>query len=402
MTTLNMARIKRDSRRKSQSNGSPKNVLVLFHARLILGAMSEHTETRTQLHPDSRRGRGAISNASGRYENLSRVFMDDGWGSLENGDRPVRTSLKIDASRTAITRNASPDLGFDQSINPYRGCEHGCAYCYARPTHAWLGLSPGIDFESNLFYKPNAAALLRDELASPRYKCSPIALGTNTDPYQPVERSKRITRQILEVLLECGHPFTITTKSALVCRDLDLLREAASLGLVKVALSVTTLDRSLARAMEPRASTPDKRLAAIRALAAAGVPAAVMVAPIVPALTDWEMERILERASEAGAEGAGYILLRLPLEIKDLFREWLEEHHPDRAGRVVRLVNETRGGKDYDSSFFQRMTGSGPYADLIAMRFNLTCRKLGLDQRDHVLTTAHFRPPGRNGQMALI
>jgi DNA repair photolyase len=364
--------------------------------------MSEHVEAPTQLHPDARRGRGAVSNVSGRYEPQSRVRMDDGWGSLEDAGPPVRTSLKVDASRTAITKNSSPDLGFDQSINPYRGCEHGCAYCYARPTHAWLGLSPGIDFESRLFYKPDAAELLRAELASRRYQCSPIALGTNTDPYQPVEKDKRVTRQILEVLVECGHPFTITTKSALVCRDIDLLQDAAALGLVKVALSVTTLDRRLARTMEPRASTPDKRLAAIRTLAAAGVPAAVMVAPIVPALTDWEMERILERAAEAGATGAGYILLRLPLEIKDLFREWLAEHHPDRASRVIRLVNESRGGKDYDSRFFQRMTGTGPYADLIAMRFNLTCRKLGLDKRDHVLTTAHFKPPGRDGQMALI
>ncbi len=364
--------------------------------------MSEQLKQELATHPSARRGRGSVSNASGRYETLARVVTDDGWGTIEAEAPPLRTQLRADASRTAITRNASPDLGFDQSINPYRGCEHGCVYCYARPTHAWLGLSPGLDFESRLYYKPNAAAQLRKELAHPRYRCSPIALGTNTDPYQPIEKTKRITREILEVLCEYGHPFTITTKSALVCRDLDLLAPAAEQGLVKVALSVTTLDRSLARAMEPRASTPAKRVEAIRTLSEAGVPTAVMVAPIIPALTDWEMERILQCAADAGARGAGYILLRLPLEIKDLVREWLAEHHPDRASRILRLVNDARGGKDYDSTFFRRMTGSGPYADLIAMRFDLTCRKLGLDRRDHALSTAAFNPPRRDGQMALI
>lgn len=348
-------------------------------------------------------GRGSASNRSGRFEPLSHEDFDDGWSLEDDGAKPPRTSVSEDAAKTVITRNASPDLPFDRSINPYRGCEHGCSYCFARPTHAYLGLSPGLDFETKLFAKQNAATLLRRELAHPRYKPKPLALGTNTDPYQPIERDLGITRAVLTTLSECGHPLTIVTKSNLVVRDIDILAPMAAKGLARVAVSVTTLDRHLARAMEPRAPTPEKRLEAVRLLRDAGIPTAVMVAPVVPGLTDMEIEAILERAKRAGADSAGYILLRMPHEIKDLFREWLAIAAPDRADRVISLMRQMRGGKDYDSAWRRRQTGTGPLAALISKRFKLAARRLGLDAPRLPLDTSQFRPPrDDNGQLSLF
>ena len=351
-----------------------------------------------------RKGRGAASNASGRFEAEQRVAFDDGWGLADEEPAPLSTTLSIESTRTIIARNDSPDIGFDRSINPYRGCEHGCIYCYARPSHAYLGLSPGLDFESRLFYKPQAAKLLASELRKKGYSCRPIALGSNTDPYQPVERKLGTTRAILEVLRDFRHPVTIVTKSALIQRDLDILGEMARDRLAMAAISVTTLDRRLARVMEPRAAAPERRLETIAALAAAGVPAAVMSAPMIPALNDSEMEQILERARVAGAASAGYTLLRLPLELKALFKEWLEEHFPDKAGHVLSLVAQTHGGRLYDSTWSKRMTGTGPYADMLRLRFDRTCRKLGFNQRTtQSLDTTLFRPPPQKGdQLALF
>ncbi len=350
-----------------------------------------------------REGRGALSNPSGRYEATTRVACDDGWGSLDEELPRLVTTVHLDATRTVITRNASPDVPFDRSINPYRGCEHGCVYCFARPSHAYLGLSPGQDFESRLFAKPDAPALLAGELRRPGYRCRVIALGTNTDPYPPIEREHRITRGILEVLAAHDHPVGIVTKSNLVVRDIDILAPMAARRLVKVFVSVTTLDRVLARRLEPRAPTPLRRLAALRQLAAAGIPTGVMVAPIIPALTDGEIERILEAAAEAGVGSAGYVLLRLPREVKDLFTEWLAAHAPNKANRVMSLVRQTRGGRDYDATWGKRMTGTGPYAELIARRFRLACTKLGLDKRDWALDTTKFRPPpGPGSQLSLL
>jgi DNA repair photolyase len=351
---------------------------------------------------ERRRGRGARSNASGRFEVEQRADFDDGWESL--AELPAhRTEVRPDASRTIITRNDSPDISFDRSINPYRGCEHGCNYCYARPTHAYLGHSPGLDFETKLYAKPDAAALLEKELSSPRYEPATIALGTNTDPYQPIEREQRITRSILEVLERTGHPVGIVTKSALVVRDIDILSRMAARGLAKVALSVTTLDRRLARAMEPRAATPMKRIEALRQLGGAGIPTAVMVAPIIPALNDSEIERILAAAQEAGAREAGYVLLRLPLELKELFRERLEEERPDRAARVIAILQSMHGGRDYRSEFGLRQRGSGPYADQIATRFRLAAARLRLNERRLELRTDLFsRPVPAGGQMQLF
>ena len=345
---------------------------------------------QTRHGPIARKGRGALSNAAGRFERFTREDFDDGWSETSPSDDPnddpgedesepsrLRTTLTPDTSRTVISWNRSPDLPFDRSINPYRGCEHGCIYCYARPSHAWLGLSPGIDFESRLVFKPDAASKLREELAKPGYRCAPIALGTNTDPYQPVERELGITRSILEVLAECGHPLTIVTKSSGVERDRDLLAEMAKAGRCMVALSITTLDRSLARRMEPRASSPHRRMETVRHLSAAGIPVGVFAAPMIPFINDAELEEILEQGRAAGAIGASYTMLRLPMEIADLFREWLAEHYPDRAHRVMERVRDTRGGKDYDSTFFDRMRGGGPVADLLARRFKLAVKRLG-------------------------
>jgi DNA repair photolyase len=353
--------------------------------------------------PKSLRGRGARSNASGRYESQAREAFDDGWTPEDAEPEAIRTTVSPEKAKAIITRNDSPDIGFSASINPYRGCEHGCTYCYARPAHAYMGLSPGLDFESKLFFKPEAARLLEAELSRPSYRPETIHIGGNTDPYQPQERTLRVTRGIVETLVRFRHPFSAITKSALVVRDLDLLAEAAALGLTRVAISITTLDRTLARSMEPRAATPEKRLDAVRRLAQAGVPVIVMFAPCIPGLNDHEMEAVLERAAEAGASGAGYVALRLPLEIKDLFREWLESDHPDRARRVMSLVRQMRGGKDYDLRWGSRMTGQGPIADLMSARFEAARKRYGLDQPWRELTTALFRvPPKRGDQIDLF
>ncbi len=341
---------------------------------------------------ERRRGRGTLSNAVGRFEPLARVAFDDGWQGLDELP-PFRTTVTVDSTRKIIARNDSPDIGFDRSINPYRGCEHGCVYCYARPTHAYLGLSPGLDFETKLFMKPNAPELLERELSAPNYVPKMIAIGSNTDPYQPIERRHQITRRILEVLERAGHPVGIVTKSALVLRDLDILASMAKRDLVKVAVSVTTLDAKLARTMEPRASTPPRRLDTLRQLVAAGVPTSTLVAPVIPAINDAELERILEAVAETGVRNAGYVLLRLPLELRDLFREWLNENFPDRAQHVFKLIRDTRGGKDYDSEFGKRMTGSGPIAWMIGRRFEVACERLGLNVSSVKVTTEHFRPP---------
>ena len=350
----------------------------------------------TTVERERRRGRGSVSNASGRYEPHAKVPFDDGWQSLDELP-PFRTWVQVEKPRRILTRNESPDIGFDRSINPYRGCEHGCIYCYARPTHAYQGLSPGLDFETKLFVKPDAPELLARELSAPGYEPRMIALGTNTDPYQPIERKWQVTRRILEVLRDAGHPVGIVTKSALVLRDLDILSDMARRNLAKVALSVTSLDHRLARAMEPRAATPQRRLEALRRLGEAGIPTAVMVAPIVPAINDAEIERILDAAAAAGVSEAGYVMLRMPLEIKDLFREWLREHFPDKLNHVIALVRDLHGGKDYDSTFGKRQTGTGPYAWSIGRRFELACKRLGLNQRRARLSTAHFRPPRQPG-----
>jgi DNA repair photolyase len=351
-----------------------------------------------------RKGRGAANNDTGRFEAEKRVGFDDGWGLADAEPLPLTTTLSIDATRTIIARNESPDIGFDRSINPYRGCEHGCIYCYARPSHAYLGLSPGLDFESRLFYKPQAAALLAAELRKKGYACRPIALGSNTDPYQPVERRLGVTRSILEVLRDFRHPVTIVSKSALIRRDLDILSEMAKDRLAIVTISVTTLDHALARVMEPRAATPERRLETIAALADAGVPTGVLSAPMIPALNDREMEQILERARAAGATSAGYTLLRLPLELKALFREWLETHFPDKAAHVLSLVAQAHGGRLYDSAWSKRMTGAGPYADMLRVRFDRACRKLGFNQRTtDPLDVTRFRPPPQTGdQLSLF
>ena len=348
-------------------------------------------EPETFVGRERRRGRGTLSNASGRYEPLARVAFDDGWQGLEELP-PFKTSVTVDSTRKIITRNDSPDISFDRSINPYRGCEHGCVYCFARPTHAYLGLSPGLDFESKLFMKPNAPELLARELAAPGYQPKFIAIGTNTDPYQPIERRYKIMRGILEVLERAGHPVGIVTKSALVLRDLDILARMAKRDLVKVAISVTTLDAKLARTMEPRASTPPRRLDALRQLAAAGVPTAALVAPVIPALNDAEIERILDAVATTGVRHAGYVLLRLPLELRDLFREWLIENFPDRYRHVFKLIRDMRGGKDYDATFGKRMTGTGPIAWMIGRRFEIACERLGLNATKQKITTEHFRP----------
>ncbi len=362
--------------------------------------------THSLIDAGQRRGRGAVSNASGRFERHTLVGFDDGWaidedslGALE----PLRTEVRIEPARSIIARNQSPDISFDQSINPYRGCEHGCIYCYARPSHAFLGLSPGLDFETKLSAKSNAAELLERELAAPGYVPKVIALGANTDPYQPIERELRISRQVLEVLAKARHPVGIVTKSVLVLRDLDILAPMAALGLVKVAISITSLDRSVARRMEPRAASPPKRLMVLAELVRAGVPAAAMVAPIVPAITDSEIEAILAAVADTGAREAGYVLLRLPLEIKDLFHEWLEAEFPDRAKKVMALMRSMRGGKDYDAQWFTRQRGTGPYAEMIAQRFKLATKRLGINERRWPMRTDLFRPPVlMGGQMRLL
>ncbi|MBP5859012.1 PA0069 family radical SAM protein [Marivibrio halodurans] len=355
------------------------------------------------------KGRGAVSNRDGRYEALSHDAVDDGWGSGGDGIDPdfpppkLRTSIGIDAARSIITKNDSPDVPFDRSINPYRGCEHGCVYCFARPTHAYYGLSPGLDFESKLFWKPNAAHLLEKELSRKGYRPRTISIGTNTDPYQPIEREKRSMRAILEVLADFRHPVSIVTKSALVLRDLDILGPMGRDGLARVSISITTLDRHLANVMEPRASTPGRRLDAIQGLAAAGVPTSVMTAPIIPGLTCHEAEAILKEAAARGAGGAGYVMLRLPLEIAGLFEEWLAAHAPDRKDRVLKLVREMRGGKLYDARWGERMRGTGAYAETFRQRYRIATRRFGLDKPLGELDCSRFhRPPRPGDQMALF
>ena len=353
----------------------------------MANAMIEQSGVR--VRPDRNRGRSAGINPSGRFEPVSRHVFDDGWNSLEELP-PFKTEVQVEKPRTIITRNESPDISFDRSINPYRGCEHGCVYCFARPTHSFMGLSPGLDFESKLFAKPDAARLLEKELSKDGYQPRTIAIGTNTDPYQPIEKQYRIMREILEVLEARGHPVGIVTKSALVTRDIDILSRMAERGLAKVALSVTALDRMLARTMEPRASTPTKRLEAIRQLSDAGIPASVMVAPIIPGLTDPEMERILDSARAAGAREAGYVILRLPLEVAPIFKDWLLRHYPDRYRHVMSLIRSMRDGKDYDSEWGKRMKGSGPYAWQIGRRFEIAAKRLGLNAERRPLRTDQF------------
>lgn len=339
------------------------------------------------------KGRGARSNTSGRYEADRREEFDDGWTDQDEAAAPLRTTLSPEHARTIIAKNTSPDVGFDRSINPYKGCEHGCIYCYARPSHAWMGLSPGLDFESRIFFKPQAASLLEQELARPRYVCKRIHIGGNTDPYQPVERETQSTRSILQVMQRFRQPFSIITKSVLIARDADILGPMGRDGLASAFVSITTLDRGLARAMEPRASTPAKRLEAISRLADAGCPVGVGFAPVIPGLNDHEMEAILEAAQKAGATSAMYVTLRLPLEIKDLFREWLADARPERAARVMSLIRQTRGGKDYDPDWAQRMKGTGPVADLIAARFKAAIKRYGLDASRSPLDVTRFRVP---------
>jgi DNA repair photolyase len=349
------------------------------------------------------RARGAVSNRSGRFEAQARVAVDDGWERDDEDLPPLRTEVAVDASRTVIARNASPDVPFDRSINPYRGCEHGCVYCFARPSHAFLGLSPGLDFETRLLAKPDAARLLRAELARPGYRPAPIAIGTNTDPYQPVEKRLRIMRGVLEVLAESRHPVTVVTKGALVERDADLLGAMGRAGLAAVGISLTSLDRRLARTMEPRAAAPERRLAAIRTLAAAGCPVRVMVAPVIPALNDMELEALLAAGRDAGATTASYVVLRLPGEVAGLFREWLAEAWPDRAARVMKRVRALHGGRDYDAAWGKRMTGEGVEATLLARRFDVAIRRLGLARKGPTLDVGGFRRPAADGaQLSLF
>ena len=348
------------------------------------------------------KGRGAKSNATGRYEAFTRQHFDDGWDGEADDPPKLKTTLQEEKARKIIIHNDSPDIGFNSSINPYRGCEHGCIYCFARPSHAFMGLSPGVDFETKLFFKPEAARLLEKELSNPGYRCERIQLGANTDPYQPIERKLMITREILKVLSRFRHPVTITTKSALVARDADILGPMGRDRLAMVSVSITTLDRKLARAMEPRASTPERRLWALRQLADAGVPVMVGFAPVIPGLNDHELEAVLERAAEAGARHAHYVAIRLPWEIKDLFREWLEAERPDRAARVMSLIRQMRGGRDYDPAWGKRARGEGPVAAVISRRFKLAVDRLGMNSPRETLDVTQFRRTAGSPQMELF
>ncbi len=346
------------------------------------------------------KGRGSLSRAPGRFEKTASIAVDDGWGSLDAPLSPIKTDVAIDCSKSVITYNDSPDVPFDRSINPYRGCEHGCIYCFARPSHAYLGLSPGLDFESRLFVKPDAPQLLRRELGKRNYQCAPIALGTNTDPYQPIERQYQVMRQILQVLAEARHPVSIITKAALIERDIDILSAMARQGLVSVYISLTTLDRSLARTMEPRAAAPQRRLQTVSDLRAAGVPVGVLVAPVIPALNDHELESLVKAAQTAGALAVDYILLRLPMEVADLFEQWLGQHYPLKAQHIMALIRATRDGKVYSVALGQRMTGTGHYADMLAQRFRLVSKRLQMPNTLPGLRTDLFRKPiADSGQM---
>ncbi|WP_272006329.1 PA0069 family radical SAM protein [Roseovarius sp. ZX-A-9] len=351
-------------------------------------------------------GRGALSNAAGRFERHSRRYEGDGWdepGPEAGAQRVLRTQTTLEVPRRVITYNRSPDLPFDRSINPYRGCEHGCVYCFARPSHAWLGLSAGLDFETRLVARPEAPARLRDELRHRAYTPQTIAIGTNTDPYQPIEKTHEVTREVLKVLRDFRHPVGIVTKGALIERDIDILQELARDGLVRVGISVTTLDAGLARRLEPRAPSPKRRLATIRALSEAGIPVRIMTSPLIPGLTDHELEALLAAGRDAGAVAASWIMLRLPMEVAPLFKEWLAEHYPHRAGRVMGHIRDMHGGKDYDDRWGQRMRGTGPYAEIIARRFDTAVRRLGLDRTLPALRTDLFRAPGQMGdQLSLF
>ena len=352
---------------------------------------------------DPRYLRGARSFVQGRFESVARESFDDGWTPEEPDTRELKTQVTIEKARSIVSHNDSPDVGFSQSINPYRGCEHGCIYCYARPSHAYLELSPGLDFETKLFAKTNAAEVLRETLAKPGYQPSPIALGANTDCYQPIERKYKITRSILEVLSECEHPVTMVTKSALIERDLDILAPMGEKNLVRVFVSIGTLDRELARKLEPRAASPQRRLAVIKSLSNAGVPCGVMIAALIPALNDKTMEHVLEAAAAAGAREAAYVIMRLPHELKTLFKEWLGEHYPQRAGHVMSIVRQMRGGKENDPNFGTRMSGTGNYAELMEKRFDIACRRFGVNRREAPdLDCSRFRPPSLSGQLKLL
>jgi DNA repair photolyase len=349
------------------------------------------------------KGRGTALRPPGRFESRDSSRVDDGWGTIEEELPPLETTVTAEPAKSIISRNDSPDLSFTQSINPYKGCEHGCIYCYARPSHAYLNLSPGIDFETKLFYKPNAAELLEKELRKPGYQVSPIALGANTDPYQPVERHLEVTRSILEVLARFRHPVGIVTKGAMIERDLDLLADLARDNLVGVGITLTTLDAGLKRALEPRASAPSARLRVIRRLSEAGIPVRVMFSPVIPFVNDAELEQVLQAGAEAGATAASYVLLRLPYELKDLFRDWLEAHLPLKAAHVMSLINQSRGGKDNDPRFGARMKGTGQFAELIAKRFALARRRYGLDRERATFNPAVFRvPPAAGDQISLF
>ncbi|MGQ3212775.1 MAG: PA0069 family radical SAM protein [Shinella sp.] len=377
-----------------------QGALAPGHTKDVAEALMAQAGMRIEV--DRRRGRGAGLNFTGRFEPVTREGFDDGWQTLEDLP-PFRTEVQVEKPRTIITRNDSPDIPFDRSINPYRGCEHGCIYCFARPTHAFMGLSAGLDFEAKLFAKPDAPKLLERELSKPGYKPRAIAIGTNTDPYQPIEKEWRIMRQILEVLDKANHPVSIVTKSALVMRDIDILSRMAARGLAWVGMSVTTLDRKLARTMEPRAATPPRRLETIRALSEAGIPTAIMMAPIIPGLNDHEIERVLDSGKAAGAVEASYVLLRLPLEVSPLFRDWLLRNYPDRYRHVMSLVRSMRGGKDYDAEFGKRMKGAGPYAWQIARRFEMAGKRLGLTRTRRSLASDQFVPPSGSGvQLSLL
>ncbi len=355
----------------------------------------------TASHPP-KKGRGAVSNRTGRFEAWEREAVEDGWEYPEAEDGTPRTELIRDDSRSIISYNSSPDVPFDRSVNPYRGCEHGCVYCFARPSHAYLGLSPGLDFETRILFKPDAPELLRQELAKKSYRCATIALGANTDPYQPAERKLEITRRVLEVLRDCRHPTGIVTKSTLIERDLDILSAMAEQDLVEVRVSITTLDGELARRMEPRAAAPRRRLQTIRRLHEAGIPVGLLFAPVIPYLNDGEMETILGEARRAGCRSAGYLLLRLPLEIKDLFQEWLAAHYPLKTKRVMNRVRDTREGALYDARFGSRMTGTGEYAELLGKRFGIACRRLGYQEAATLDSSRFTRPAPRSGQLALF
>lgn len=385
----------------SERNINAVSAHEAFMGQSVIARGRDTSADKLRRTPQNR-GRGATLNPSSRFDKHSRHIFDDGWQTLDELP-PFKTNVQVEKPKTIITKNESPDLHFDRSINPYRGCEHGCIYCFARPSHSYMGLSAGVDFESNLFAKPNAAKLLERELSKKNYKPRTIAIGTNTDPYQPIEKQWRVTREILEVLEAANHPVAIVTKSALVTRDIDILSRMAGKGLAKVALSITSLDRKLTRAMEPRAATPGLRLKAIRDLKAAGIPVSVMVAPVIPALNDHELERILDSAKAAGADEAGFILLRLPREVSPLFRDWLLHHYPDRYRHVMNLLRAMRGGKDYDAEFGKRLRGDGPYAWQIGRRFEIACKKLGLNETRRTLNRKLFIPPEQaSNQLSLF